>query len=52
MSLNEFVFQYTKFDNTISPDSNNLTIYFQRRHLRQNFQHAAVDAPDEVSVQG
>jgi hypothetical protein len=27
-ALNEFVFQYTKFDNTITPDSNNPAIYF------------------------
>ena len=27
-ALNEFLFQYTKFDNTISPDSKNPTLYF------------------------
>lgn len=27
-SLNEFLFQYTKFDNSITPDSTNLSIYF------------------------
>lgn len=27
-ALNEFLFQYSKFDNTISPDSKNPTIYF------------------------
>ena len=37
-SLNEFVFQYTKFDNTISPDSNNPTIYFPNGVISgQNF---------------
>lgn len=27
-SLNEFLFQYTKFDNSITPDSTNLSIYY------------------------
>ncbi len=27
-ALNEFLFQYSKFNNTISPDSKNLTIYY------------------------
>ena len=52
-ALNEFLFQYTKFDNTISPDSKQpLDLFPQRRHLRPEPQHTAVDAPGEVSVQG
>lgn len=36
-TLNEFVFQYTKFDNLISADSNNPTIYFPSgAHTGQN----------------
>ncbi len=35
--LNEFVFQYTKFDNVISADSNNPTVYFPSGvHTGQN----------------
>jgi len=37
-ALNEFLFQYTKFDNTISPDSKNPTLYFPSGVLSgQNF---------------
>src|SRR5215831_9567944 len=37
-SLNEFIFQYSKFDNTISPDSTNPTIYFPNGVISgQNF---------------
>jgi hypothetical protein len=36
-TLNEFVFQYTKFDNLITADSNNPTIYFPSGvHFGQN----------------
>jgi hypothetical protein len=37
-ALNEFVFQYTKFDDTITPDSNNPTLYYPSGVLSgQNF---------------
>ncbi len=35
-ALNEFIFQYSKFDNTITPDSNNPTIYFPSGASGQN----------------
>jgi hypothetical protein len=37
-ALNEFLFQYSKFDNTIAPDSTNPTIYFPNGVISgQNF---------------
>jgi len=58
-SLNEFVFQYTKFDNIITADSNSPTIYFpsgvhfgQNINTPQSTQQVKYQFKDDLSFAG
>jgi len=51
-SFNEFDFQYTKFDNLISADSNASTLQYPSGALGAEHQHPAVHGAAEVPVQG